>query len=451
MKATLQILIFIIATCCCNISFAQVNKLQIDSILNNSIKPDGPGAIVFVKKGKDIIYQKAFGKANIELKTNMTTNAVFNIASISKEFTAVSILQLLERGKLSLDDPINQYIPDYSKNGDSIKIKHLLSQTSGLQSHTDMKWAATEADKHFDSTLSFINYFKRDTIKFKPGERHDYANTNYMLLGYIIENVSGVSYATYLEQHIFKPLQMTHTVFPYDGQVINNKPQGYEIKEDALVLARPHSYSQTKGPGSIHSTVGDLAKWYDGLMASKVISRESLMQAWSPFILNNGSRSLYGLGFYIDRKFNKTAIFHNGFIFGYSTSDLYFPEDDLLILITSNISDINIVNTNSLVFDVASTLYQKEAPKLTEALLDTYTGTYKMKAGFSAKVFREGLQLLISVDGQPANKLYAEATTHFVVKDFPAKAAFIAPANGETMQIVLSIGPDTFEGVKSTE
>ncbi len=120
-------------------------------------------------------------------------------------------------------------------------------------------------------------------------------------------------------------------------------------------------------------------------MASKVISRDNLMQAWSPYILNDGSRSVYGYGFYIDRKFNKTAIFHNGFIFDYSTSDLYFPEDDVLILMASNISDIKVVNTNSLTFDVASTLYQKETPKLTEALLNTYVCAYTMEAGFRAK------------------------------------------------------------------
>ncbi|MEE9429495.1 MAG: serine hydrolase [Melioribacteraceae bacterium] len=448
MKSIIKISIIILFTLSPKLSFSQVNSELIDSIIKNSVKADGPGAIVLVKKNDKILYKKAFGKANIELNVDMTTNNVFNIASLSKEFTSMSILQLLEKGKLSLEDNINSYIPNYSKNGDKIKIKHLLSHTSGLKSHTDTAWANTDARKYFKSTIDVLNYFKKDTIKFEPGEKHDYCNLNFNLLAYIIEKTSGMEYAEYVKENIFKPLDMTNSFIPNEGQVVPNLATGYELKNNEIVYARYHSLNQTRGSSSLHTTVGDLSKWYKGLMNSKVVSRETLMKAWSPFTLNDGTKAVYGYGFYSDKKFGKTTIFHNGFIFGYSTSDMYFPEDDLLILIASNISDINIINTNTLIFDVVATIYKSSIPKLTADLLDSYVGTYEMKKGFNAKVYREGMQLLISVDGQRADKLFPESLTFFVVKDFPAKAEFIPSSDGGKMKIVLSMGPDRFEGIK---
>ncbi|MEM5564287.1 serine hydrolase [Psychroserpens sp. AS72] len=436
------IALLFISTCYC-----QVNSVQIDSIINSAIQIDGPGVIVYLKKGDSVFYENAFGKSNIELNVNMTTKNVVNIASVSKEFTAISILQLIEKGKLSFEDKLNSFIPNYSKNGDNIKIKHLLSHTSGLKSHTDTIWANTDARKYFNSTLEVINYFKKDTIKFQPGERHDYSNINFNILAYIIEKVSGLTYTEYIEKNILEPLEMTNTTIPNEGELIMNQATGYEFKDGKMVHARYHSVNQTRGSSSIHTTVEDLSKWYDGLMQSKVISRETLQKAWSPYQLNNGDLSQYGYGFYNDQKFNKTAIFHNGFIFGYSTSDLYFPEDELLILVVSNISDITVINTNALIFNIAASVYNDNSPKISVDLLDTYVGFYKMNDGFRAKIYREGLQLFISVDGQPANKLFPESQSLFVVKDFPAKAEFI-PASGNQMNIILSMGPDRFQGVK---
>ncbi len=448
MKFTLKTLIIVLFTFYGANTFSQVNNEQIDSIIKNTVKIDGPGAIVFIKQKGKVLYEKAFGKANIENNVDMSTKNAFNIGSVSKEFTAMSILQLLEKGKLSLEDNINSYIPNYSKNGDIIKIKHLLSHTSGLQSHTDTIWANTDGRKYFKSTLDVLNYFKKDTIKFKPGEKHDYCNVNFNLLAHIIEKASGMEYAEYIEENIFKPLGMANSYVPNEGQVIPNLATGYEFKDNKVVYARYHSLNQTRGSSSIHTTVDDLAKWYEGLMSSKVVTRENLIKAWTPFTQNSGENAVYGYGFYSDKKFNKTSIYHNGFIFGYSTSDMYFPEDDLLILVVSNISDINVINTNTIIFDIASTIYKSEVPELTSELLDTYVGTYKMKQGFGAKVSREGMQLLISVDGGKDDKLFPETETLFLVKDFPAKVEFIPPTNGGKMGIVLSMGPNRFEGIK---
>ncbi|EDP71937.1 beta-lactamase [Flavobacteriales bacterium ALC-1] len=430
------------------ISLAQFNSAQIDSIISNTVKANGPGVIIYVKQKDKVLYEKAFGKASMELDVNMKTKNAFNIGSISKEFTAMSILQLKEKGKLSLEDNLNMYFPNFSKNGDKIKIRHLLSHTSGLKSHTDTIWANTDGRKYFESMENVLNYFKKDVVKFEPGEKHDYSNVNFNLLAFIIEKVSGMSYSEYIEENIFKPLGMANSYIPNEGQAIPNLSTGYELKNDKIVYARYHSLNQTRGSSSIHTTVQDLAKWYEGLMNSKVVSRETLVKAWSPYTLNNGIEEVYGYGFYSDMKFGKTSIYHNGFIFGYSTSDMYFPEDDLLILVASNISDINVINTNDLVFSIAANAYKNNTPKVTAQTLDTYVGNYKMKAGFKAKVFREDLQLFIIVSDGKADALFPETETVFRVKDFPAKAEFVPSQNENGMNIILSRGAQHFEGTK---
>ncbi len=431
-----------------NIIQGQNIEQSIDSLIAKQSWSNNPGVEIFVKKKSEVLYHKAFGISDLESKNKLEINSIYDIASVSKEFTAISILQLVERKQLELTDDIRKFIPDFPTQENIITIENLLSHTSGIKRHTNISWAENEASKKFKKSIEVINYFKQDSLDFLPNERHSYVNMNYILLGHIIEKISGKTYEEYIRKNIFKPLNMSNTFFPKDGQNITNKPKGYETENDKFVIHRPHSYSQSKGPGAIHSTAKDLAKWYEGLSTFKIISKESLYKAWQPFKVNDIELSNYGYGFYTDKKFGKLAVFHNGFTFGYSTSDLYFPEDDLLILVFSNVSDISTINTNTIIFDIASTIYQNTIPKLTTEILDNYVGTYKMKEGFGAKVYREEMQLLISVDGAKADKLFPETRTLFMVKDFPAKAEFIPSTNGGKMGIVLSMGPNRFEGIK---
>jgi len=448
MRQILWILLlsFIITSCGKDREISLADK--IDRQLQILALNDKPGVEVFVKKDTSIIYHKAFGKSNLKTNENLKINSIFDIASISKEFTAISILQLVEQEKLSLTDSLNLFVPDLPSQYKLITVENLLSHTSGIKRHTDLSWAENEANKKFDSNLNVIKYFLSDSLDFKPKTDYAYTNMNYIILGHIIEKVSQKSYEDYLKQNIFDPLEMNQTFFPKDGQSISNKPVGYETKEDSIVLARPHSYTQSKGPGSIHTTANDLAKWYEGLINHKIISQTSLDKAWSSYNLSSGAKSNYGFGFYNDEKFGQTSIFHNGFIFGFSSSDLYFPKDDYLIIAFSNISDINTINTNKIVFDIASVIYENASVQLDPELLDSYVGTYQMDEGFKASVTRKGLALFISLDGGPADELSANTKTKFRAKDFPAKAEFIPSNDGGKMKIFLTNGSEQYYGVK---
>ncbi|QCX38647.1 serine hydrolase [Aureibaculum algae] len=446
MKKQYIVLLILLLFSSHNILQAQQLEQKIDSILELLSLKNKPGVELFVKSKSDVLYHKAFGNADLDLKIPLKINSVYNIASVSKEFTAMSILQLAETGKLKLGDAIKKYLPEFPTGNSVITIENLLTHTSGIKRHTTLAWAEQEANKSFQNSLDVINYFKQDSLDFKPDEKHAYVNMNYILLGYIIEKVSGLSYEDYIKQHIFEPLEMAATFYPTDGQKIANKPIGYEIKNSAFVQHRPHSYSQLKGAGGIHSTAQDLAKWYRGLVNFNVVSKALLYKAWSPYTVLDKALSNYGYGFYTDEKFDKLSVFHNGFIFGYATSDLYFPEDDLLILVFSNVSAIETINTNTIAFDVASVVYDDRKVELTEDLLESYVGMYVMKEGFKAEITRTGLRLFVEVDGQPANELFATTKNTFRVKDFPAKVEF--KNDGPTTEIVLAMGPDRFEGVR---
>lgn len=431
-----------------NILQSQNFEKSIDSLMAIQSWNDKPGVEIFIKKKSEVLYQKAFGNSDIESNIKLEINSVYDIGSVSKEFTAISILQLAERGQLELTDDVRKFIPEFPTQDNNITIENLLTHTSGIKRHTNMSWAENEASKQFENSIDVINYFKQDSLDFVPNTKHSYVNMNYILLGYIIEKVSGKTYEEYIRNNIFEPLNMSNTFFGKDGQSIVNKPKGYETKNNDFVLHRPHSYSQSKGPGGIHSTAADLAKWYEGLTQFKIISKESLYKAWQPYKVNNEQLSNYGYGFYTDKKFGKLSVFHNGFIFGYSTSDLYFPEDDLLILVFSNISDINSINTNKIAFDVASVIYEDSKVKLDAELLDSYVGNYKMDKGFIVTISRKGLVLFISFAGGPADELSANTKTKFRVKDFPAKAEFIPSNDSGKMKIFLSNGAEQYYGTK---
>jgi len=198
------------------VSFEQ----KIDSQLRLFDFTDKPGIEVFVKKDTSLIYHKAFGESNIQTNKEFEINSVFNIASVSKEFTAIGILKLVEQGKLNLKDSIDKYVSGLPSTYRSITVENLLTHTSGIKRYSNLAWAENEANKQFSSTYDVIQYFKKDSLNFKPGEKHSYANMNYNILAHIIEQVSGQPYEQYLKENIFDPLDMDETFFPEDGQTI---------------------------------------------------------------------------------------------------------------------------------------------------------------------------------------------------------------------------------------
>lgn len=212
-------------------TFAQNLPAPLDQLLQAQYKPNGSGATVLVAQKGQIIYHKAFGMANLELDVSMKTDHVFRIGSVTKQFTAAAILQLAEQGKLSLQDELIKFVPDYPTQGKRITVEHLLNHTSGIKSYTGMaEWNAAVQRKDFTPS-ELVDYFKNQPMDFEPGAQWKYNNSGYILLGFIIEKVSGQPYSQYVTEHFFKPLGMHNSYYGDVAPIIPNRATGYSQAE----------------------------------------------------------------------------------------------------------------------------------------------------------------------------------------------------------------------------
>ena len=318
-------------------SFGQSLESQIDELLQRQYPEFGPGAAALVAKGDEIIYCKAFGKANLELDVDMRPEMVFRIASISKQFTAVGILMLVEQQKLSLEDDITKFLPTYPTNETHISLRHLLTHTSGIsRSITQKPWNA-DIRKHDFKKDAFIDYFKDEPKAFNPGEAFQYNNFGYILLAKVIEVVSGRSYEDFMKQEIFQKLGMSQSRQANDSDVIQNRAYGYEKNED-FVIKEYTSPSLSIGAGSLLSTVADLHTWNRALAKHSLIKKETLEQAFQNQTLNNGKEINYGFGWFINEINGSPTLEHAGGDHGFRADAIYLPKEDVFVAVLSNCS-----------------------------------------------------------------------------------------------------------------
>lgn len=294
----------------------------------------GPGAAFMVARKGEVIYQKAFGKANIELGLNLSTESVFQLGSMTKQFTAVAVLLLAQQGKLKVNDPISKYIP-YYPGGDKITIHHLLTHTSGIKDFTKMKALADIAQKEMTPKM-MVDFFKDEPVDFVPGERFEYNNSGYVLLGYLIELVSGETYADFIQQHIFDRLGMNHSYYASDRKVIDNRAYGYQKKDSGFVNKTAINFSVPFASGALMSTLGDLLKWQNALINNKLLNTAETQKAFSRYKLNNGELFNYGYGWHIKEIGGLTVRAHGGSIFGFKSMGVYVPGEDIYVVGLTN-------------------------------------------------------------------------------------------------------------------
>ncbi|HWV68963.1 serine hydrolase domain-containing protein, partial [Chitinophaga sp.] len=305
--------------------FGQSPEKELDAVLTRAFPSQGPGAAVLVAKANKIIYKKAFGKANLELNVALKPGHIFRIGSITKQFTACAILKLAEEGKLSLQSEVTEFIRDYPARG--ITIEHLLTHTSGINTGAGA-WTPETRKKDF-TPQALIDSFKLRPVDFLPGASFRYNNNGYVLLGYIIELVSGMSYEKYITEHFFKPLGMKNSGYDNTALVIPGRASGYQRDNELYRNANYLSMTQPYSAGSLLSTVEDLYTWNRALTAGKVIHEESLRKAQTPYRLNNGDLTGYGYGWWLGNIQGSPCIKHDGLINGFSTFALYLPQEKI--------------------------------------------------------------------------------------------------------------------------
>lgn len=320
--------------------FGQI-ETQIDSLFEEY--NDQPGcAIAVYGKGK-ILFEKGYGIANLDYDIKITPTTVFDIGSVSKQFTAACIVLLENEGKLSLDDPISKYIPEIPEyDAGEITIRHLLHHTSGLRDYLTLMYL---------SGISYDNYFTEEDgleilkmqneLNFKPGSEYLYSNSGYLLLAIIIRRVSGMSIGSYAQQKIFEPLEMKNTfIYEDGGKVVKNRAIGYSKEGDEY--KREHHFDFVcGGDGQVYTTVEDFFKWSENFKSSKIGNDTFIDQMLVKGLLNNGDTLDYTLGLFHGTYKGLKTISHGGSWGGFRAHYLQFPDEDLSVAVMSNAGDFN--------------------------------------------------------------------------------------------------------------
>jgi CubicO group peptidase (beta-lactamase class C family) len=367
----------------------------IDAIITTEIAAQGPGAAVAIVKDGSLLYSKGFGLANIEWGMPIAPDTVFALASITKPFTATAILLLEAQGKLHLDDLITVYVTDYPTHGYDITIKHLLTHTSGIKSYMSLEEFGAYWSKRDFSHEELIALSKDLPLEFEPGTQFKYTNYSYILLGQIIEAVSGMSYEAFVQSQIFQPLGMKHSYIMSNESIIPHRASGYVRAQEGYQHAEYLNMQIEYAAGELGSTVEDLARWDTALREYRLLDQATQERMYTPAQLLNGQRTDYGFGWGIVDYYGHRVAEHLGVFDGFSAFIARFLDDATTIIILSNLADLDAEKLtrriSSLVLDI---------PPLTRipitvdgALLDKASGTYNFYGGH-LEIVRDGDKLM---------------------------------------------------------
>lgn len=399
------------------------------------------GSVLVAQKGK-ILLCKGYGMANYEHMVPNTPETKFDIGSITKQFTSMAIMQLVQMSKLKLTDTIASIFPDYPRDNE-ITIYQLLTHTAGVPDHEqsielDYSRPSTDADFNFTKPVTIndiIEWVKHKPLEFAPGSAFKYCNTGYVLLAAIIEKLSGKSYETYVKEHIFKPLGMNNSGMLNNTQLILHRAQGYHKTDTGLVNAQYYDPSVDIGSGALYSTVQDLYLWDRALYTDKLLCHDLRMQLWQP------NRTHYGLGWHVGSIYEHRYVKHAGGWFDCSTIIMRFIDDDLCIIILGNLDPAS-SPVDRIANDIAAIIFNQryELPRtaihVDTSLYDSYVGTYKLEPDLIIEITKHHGHLFVQVAGQSADKLTPESETEFFNEFVPVRLSFIKDTQKTVTQLV---------------
>ena len=422
---------------------------QMDELLNKTYPPEKPGASVLVSIDGQVLLRKGYGKANLELDVSVEPHMVFRLGSITKQFTAVCVLMLMEQGLLDLQDEITRYLPDYPTQGRKITINHLLTHTSGIKSYTEIPaWLALwRKDMSLEELIAL---FKDQPMDFEPGERFLYNNSGYILLGAIIEKLTGMHYADFIQKKIFDRLEMTHSLYDNPARCVPGRVPGYTRGAEGIENAPYLSMSQPYAAGGLASSVDDLALWDAALYTDKLVRQSTLERAFQSGRLNNGEPTGYGYGWMIGEYEGHQLIEHGGGINGFTTSAIRVPDARLYVAILTNQDTPNpdppMVAFRLAALALGKPLIEPTPIELTQEVLESYPGIYHINEREERVIMREGLRLFSQRTGGMRLEIFPCAADNFFIKDSPDRFVFTRDENGRVdgMKNIRHIGPPEF-------
>lgn len=312
----------------------------IDSIVNAPIEAGQiAGASVAVMQGTDTIVLKAYGFADLEYHVPTPERAIYEIGSVTKQFTAVAILQLVAEGSLDLDAVFTEYLPDYPADAHGITVRRLLDHTSGIKGYTEMQGFGAIATRDLPRD-SLVTMFSAAPLDFQPGDALIYNNSAYFLLGLIIETVSGESYEDYVQSHIFEPVGMEDSRYCSENAIVERRAHGYDARPDGLVRKGFIDHTWPYAAGSLCSTAWDLVAWNRALhgegAGGYLLGVQGYNELITPGTLNDGTPLRYAKGLSVFESGGRRVIAHGGGIPGFLSQVTYYPEEDLSVIVLVN-------------------------------------------------------------------------------------------------------------------
>ena len=420
---------FIVVLCAASI-FAQDFEAQVKE---HAASGDFFGAVL-VSRGGKVLYRKGFGMAQAEWDILNTPETKFRLGSITKQFTAVAVLQLVEQGKIKLDDPVKKFYPSAPAAWDAITIHHLLNHTSGIKSYTGLPGFFEKNSTMPLTPTAIVKLTQNMPLEFTPGSKFSYNNTGYVLLGAVLEQVTGKPYGAHLREAIFTPLGMKDTGFDVSAEILRNRAAGYERGPKGLKNANYLDMTLPHAAGSLYSTVDDLAKWDAALYSEKLIGAALKEKMFTPGL------GEYGYGWMVHKLGGHLVTEHGGGINGFSTHLLRVPAEKLLVVTLANLMTPGAgklaQELAKLALGIALPTQPKEIAIAVEKLRD-YPGDYQVAPQFALTITASEGKLTAQATGQGPTQLFPFEVDKFFLKVVEAQVEFTRGADGKVDGLIL--------------
>lgn len=418
-----------------NISPAAANAPRMEQVIQSFVERKQFMGAVLVARRDEVLLDKGYGFADVELNVQVSPNTKFRLGSITKQFTAALVLMLQERGKLNVNDPIKKYMPDAPAAWDKVTIFNLLTHTSGIPTFTGFP-DYPSLEPFATTPEQLVARFRDKPLDFQPGEQWKYSNSGYVLLGYLIEKISGKSYSRFMDEEIFKPLGMTNSGYDSNSTIILNRASGYTSSSGGLVNAGYINMTVPFSAGGLYSTTEDLLRWEQRLFGGKLLSAASLTEMTTPF------KNEYAFGLAVHDVDGHRVIDHEGGIEGFNTVLAYYPENSLIVIVLGNVNGTGpnqiarYLGTLAQGGNVTLPSERREV-SIDPKMFDRYVGSYQLEPDFILTITRDGKHFMTQATGQNQVEIFPASEHDFFAKVIDAQITFVSDDKGRTTELIL--------------
>ena len=402
---------------------------SLDELIPKRLTEIAPGCIVMIVKDDKVVYKKSFGKANIELNIPMQPNMLFRTGSMGKQYTAIAVLQLVEQGKINLQDSIQKYVKDFPSKGYTITIENLLTNTSGIKDYLSEIYNPSKQKESY-TPKDGVDYIKDEPLNFKPGSNYRYSNSNFYLLGYIIEMVTGKTFEKYLKENVLDKADLKNTFYIHPENTIPAMPQGYSKFDGKMEKATLQEVTIMYAAGALISNAEDIYKWHQALYNGHLVKKEILEKATTPFKFDNGTFSQYAYGWFVKSIDNSKTIEHSGSTDGFQSDEIFLPNENVFVIALYNCYEAD-MDWQMLTNDIARLAIGKPINnnfKVKEDVLKMYVGTYEVTLNSITHkltvTFTDGtlnIEAANPEDRLPKVQMYATSEKEFYIKEAALK------------------------------